>query len=217
MVEPHNWDTSTDPDPDFDVGYTAKSFGDILHGIADNALTLSVAINRFNDTITEMMEPDGVPHDFKQFLEAHETYDQYDEVLALYASPWGNIFRIQDGYKKFSMEYDVWKQYPNREPLRPGRQIITGQVLSIAKIWDKWGGYRKITVLLEDKNLVTFREPKAFHWALGDEVPPVAVTVDVLESPHHGQGSNPRFPRDVVREVSAYSVSEFLNTGDTTF
>lgn len=188
-----------------DPGCVAGPYPVAISGIEFNSFTISDTDIYPDARITTMSLPEPYPDDYMEFLAHHESYDKYDRIARSLVHGYANSYHWYDT----KHEYELWKNYPDRRELRPGRRILEGYVIKIDLEYDRFGVIRVTTLELLDHNLVILRMPKSASWEVGDLVE-VAATVSCLESPHVGQGHNPRMAKPLKDTGSQLSVSDFL-------
>lgn len=161
---------------------------------------------------TNMNYNETFPVDYEDFLRHHESYDFYDNLYLRYQK--GSLYYTH--VRNLDKEYEMWKKYPDRPFLRPGRRIHQGAVIKIDVRYERFGPIKWVTLELPDHNLLELRMPKNSDWRMGDIVE-VAATVDVLNKPHVGIGRNPRVPKPSGTLPKSISVSDFLPSKDKTW
>lgn len=183
------------------LSYTALSFSGNLVGVKSNwsQHSWSLALDYTDDRLNIMGYHD-IPDDLDEFFEHHESYDYYDNLRK--STPYYS-------YKVVKDEYEMWKKYPDRPFLRPGRRIHRGTVTKVRSYYTGYDLAWNVTLELEDHNILLLRKPKNADWHVGDVVE-VAATVDVMEKPHIGKGHNPRIPGKPRAASKQLSVSDFL-------
>lgn len=195
---------SDDPEHIHNTGCLSEPVAISGFRIEFNSFTSDNSNNYSFDRYGNIMN-DSLPSDYHEFLKHHESYDYYDEISRTLALG----YSVHYEWLKTRREYLLWKSYPDRPFLRPGRRIHQGTVVDIKVNYDRFGIVRTTTLELLDHNLLVLRMPKSANWNMGDFVE-VAATVSVLKKPHVGEGHNPRIPKPSPNTGQELSVSDFL-------